>query len=136
MHTLYWGEHPESFTRNLENRIGTGGHTVCLPLSTSREEFRMVLAKHRADLRLVVVDRPAVGDLIELLPLEHLLMGIPVIEILETKEPAMVALGHRFRPRFIGAAADGWSDAMMVVARLLGTDAPGRDRYGAGRMPG
>jgi hypothetical protein len=119
MQILYWGNRPERFSAALEADGQDSDALLALPLETPVESLRRELARHRADLRLVVFDCPAVGDLLEMLPVEPLLRGVPVIEMLEEDDPALMALAHRFRPRFVCCERDGWGDAVLVAANII-----------------
>ncbi len=119
MSMLYWGRGREDFGGCLESHCAGFSSSDEMLEEASVGDLQLRLAAERAELRLVVLVPASVAELTELLALNPLLSGIPVILLLPSDDNEALALAHRFHPRFVSCADGALADAAAVAANIL-----------------
>ncbi len=119
MSILYWGHGSEGFKTVFESSCEHADTAGKLHTGTNSEGLWGALATQRADLRLVVLAPASAKELQDLLPLNALLSGIPVILLLQSDDNDTLDLAHRFHPRFVSSARGALGDAAAVAANII-----------------
>ncbi len=134
MRLLFFCEDTKGAGKEIQKMIEAQVRKEDMEIYRTIRDLSQRLHQPRGTINIVVLLAANGKSLAELLLLAELLNDIPMILVLPDRQADTISKGHQFHPRFTCYLDNGFSDAALVLAKMIKIQEKQRRSLKCGRI--